>query len=173
MGWVLGPRGRIAVFWSLIAAAVVFLFAVRGIVAPFLWALILAYLLNPVVKLVCRYLRVPAHRRRHHHLRGARLGYCLVVGDDLALLLTQIQGLGEALPDLVDQIVVLLGSTDSIVLLGFEVDLQPLVAEIGPAANDLMAQATQRLLETAVEAVEGPSCTSSSRWSPRSTSSLT
>ncbi len=132
----------------------VFLFAVRGIVAPFLWALILAYLLNPVVKLVCRYLRVPriVAVTIIYVALGSAIAWLWVTTSPL--LLTQIQGLGEALPDLVDQIVVLLGSTDSIVLLGFEIDLQPLVAEIGPAANDLMAQATQRLLETAVEAVE-------------------
>ena len=153
-GWVLGPRGRIAVFWSLIAAAVVFLFAVRGIVAPFLWALILAYLLNPVVKLVCRYLRVP-------RIVAVTIIY-LALGSAIAwlwvttspLLLGQIQGLGEALPGLVDQIVALLGSTESVVLLGLEIDIEPLVAEIGPALNDLATLATHRLLETAVEALE-------------------
>ncbi len=153
-GWVLGPRGRIAVFWFLIAAAVVFLFMVRGIVAPFLWALILAYLLNPVVKLVCRYLRVP-------RIVAVTIMY-VALGSGIAwlwvttspLLLGQIQELGEALPGLVDQIVALLAATDSIVLLGFEIDIEPLVADIGPAVNDLVTLATQRLLETAVEVLE-------------------
>ena len=151
---MLGPRGRIAVFWSLIAAAVVFLFAVRGIAAPFLWALILAYLLNPVVKLVCRYLRVPriVAVTIIYVALGSAIAWLWVTTSPL--FLGQIQELGDALPGLVDQIVALLGSTDSIMLFGFEVDIQPLVADIGPAVNDLVTLATHRLLETAVEALE-------------------
>ena len=151
---MLGPRGRIAVFWSLIAAAVVFLFAVRGIAAPFLWALILAYLLNPVVKLVCRYLRVPriVAVTIIYVALGSAIAWLWVTTSPL--FLGQIQELGDALPGLVDQIVALLGSTDSIMLFGFEIDIQPLVADIGPAVNDLVTLATHRLLETAVEALE-------------------
>ena len=153
-GWALGPRGRIAVFWALIAAAVVFLFVVRGIVAPFLWALILAYLLNPVVKLVCRYLRVPriVAVTIIYVALGSAIAWLWVTTSPL--LLGQIQDLGEALPGLVDQIVALLASTDSIMVLGFKIDIEPLVAEIGPAANELVTEATRRLLETAVEALE-------------------
>ena len=151
---MLGPRGRIAVFWSLIAAAVVFLFAVRGIAAPFLWALILAYLLNPVVKLVCRYLRVPriVAVTIIYVALGSAIAWLWVTTSPL--FLGQIQELGDALPGLMDQIVALLGSTDSIMLFGFEIDIQPLVADIGPAVNDLVTLATHRLLETAVEALE-------------------
>ena len=153
-GWVIGSRGRIAVFWALVAAALVFLFAVRAIVAPFLWACILAYLLNPVVKLVCRYLRVP-------RIVAVTIIY-LALGSAIAWmwitasphLVSQIEGLGEALPGLVDQLAVLLASAESIVVFGFEVDIQPLVADIGPALNDLVTEATQRLLETAVVVLE-------------------
>ncbi len=153
-GWVLGPRGRIAVFWALIAATVVFLFAVRGIVAPFLWALILAYLLNPIVKLICRYLRVPRI--------VAVTGIYLALGSAIAwlwvttspLLLGQIQDLGDALPGLVDQLIVLLTSAESIMLFGWKIDIEPLVAEVGPALNDLVTLATPRLLETAVDVLE-------------------
>ena len=153
-GWVIGSRGRIAVFWALVAAALVFLFAVRAIVAPFLWACILAYLLNPVVKLVCRYLRVP-------RIVAVTIIY-LALGSAIAWmwittsphLVSQIEGLGEALPGLVDQLAVLLASAESIVVFGFEVDIRPLVADIGPALNDLVTEATQRLLETAVVVLE-------------------
>ena len=153
-GWVIGSRGRIAVFWSLVAAALIFLFAVRAIVAPFLWACILAYLLNPVVKLVCRYLRVP-------RIVAVTIIY-LALGSAIAWmwittsphLVSQIEGLGEALPGLVDQLAVLLASAESIVVFGFEVDIRPLVADIGPALNDLVTEATQRLLETAVVVLE-------------------
>ena len=123
-------------------------------VAPFLWACILAYLLNPVVKLVCRYLRVP-------RIVAVTIIY-LALGSAIAWmwittsphLVSQIEGLGEALPGLVDQLAVLLASAESIVVFGFEVDIRPLVADIGPALNDLVTEATQRLLETAVVVLE-------------------
>ena len=101
----------------------VFLFAVRGIVAPFLWALILAYLLNPVVKLVCRYLRVPriVAVTIIYVALGSAIAWLWVTTSPL--LLSQIQDLGEALPGLVDQTVALLGSTDSIMVLGFKIDM--------------------------------------------------
>ena len=153
-GWSLGPRGRNVLFWSLVAAAVVLLFAVRGIVAPFLWAFILAYLLNPIVKLACRYLRLPriVAVTAIYLVLGSAIVWLWVTTSPL--LVGQVRELGDTLPGLVDRLIVLLASTESIVFFGWEVDIEPLVAEIVPTLNALATLATHRLLETAVEVLE-------------------
>ena len=58
-GFYFSPRTKLIVTWSLIALAVIFLYAVRDILLPFIGALVTAYLLSPLVNVATRRTGLP------------------------------------------------------------------------------------------------------------------
>src|SRR4051812_36940848 len=50
----LSPRARATVLWITVAITLVFLWQVRSVLTPFIWAIIIAYVLNPVVLFLAR-----------------------------------------------------------------------------------------------------------------------
>src|SRR5205823_8204311 len=57
--WHLTPRAKLATFWTCVALAIFFLWAVRDVLRPFMVAIILAYVLNPIVGRVSARARLP------------------------------------------------------------------------------------------------------------------
>src|SRR5947208_16830731 len=98
------PRTRQIIIGALIALAVIFLFAVRSILTPFVAALITAYILNPVVNGAARRTRLP------RQVWAILLYFALLGGLFWALgllvpaLAAQVRDLAEALPGYLRQV---------------------------------------------------------------------
>src|SRR5215208_7679583 len=55
----LSPRAKATVLWIAAALILLFFWQVRAILTPFLWAIVTAYVLNPVVVFLARRTRMP------------------------------------------------------------------------------------------------------------------
>src|SRR5689334_14003109 len=55
----LSPRARAVILWVTVAVGLLFVWQIGGILAPFIWALITAYVLNPVVMFLASRTRLP------------------------------------------------------------------------------------------------------------------
>jgi predicted PurR-regulated permease PerM len=133
---------------------VFFLWLVRGVLTPFVIAVVLAYVFNPMVARVSQRARLP---------RGLAVAGIYVV---LAMLLTwsvlvifpvaarEARELAATLPRLLIQIQGLLAEEQTITVFGAEVNLAPVADEITRTLGGLVTTASHRLVETAVSTVE-------------------
>ena len=55
----LSSRARAAIIWIAVGVALLFLWEVRGILTPFIWAIVTAYVLNPMVVFLARRTGLP------------------------------------------------------------------------------------------------------------------
>lgn len=152
--WQLSSRAKLITFWSVVLAAGVFLWLVRAVLTPFIIAIILAYVLNPLVAYVSRRARIP---------RGLAVAGIYVM---LAMSLTwtvlvifpvasrEARELAATLPRLLLQTQRLLAEQQSITVFGAEVNLAPVADEITRTLGGLVTAASHRLVETALSTVE-------------------
>ena len=134
------PRTKLFIIWALIGLAVVFLYAVRAMLTPFIAALITAYLLNPIVGWAARRTRLP------RRLWAGVIYFALLGGLFWGLsqlvpsLATQVEDLGQALPGYLQQIDTWL-KTNRIEVAGINIDMAQVSAEatdnLGTLANEL------------------------------------
>lgn len=154
------PRTKLFIIWALIGLAVVFLFAVRAMLTPFIAALITAYLLNPIVGWAARRTRLP------RRLWAGVIYFALLGGLFWGLsqlvpsLAVQVEDLGQALPGYLQQIDAWLKS-NRIEVAGINIDMAQVSAEatrnLGNLANELGRGApefavgvVERLFETII-----------------------
>src|SRR6266540_1916031 len=153
-GWRLTPRAKLATFWVCVLLAIFFLWAVRSVLRPFIIALILAYLLNPVVGRVSERARLP----RVWAVAGIYviLGMLLTWGVLVVLPVAtrEARELAAVLPRLLLQMQTILAQEQIITVFGVDVDLSPVSDEITRAMASLVTAASHRLVETAVQTVE-------------------
>jgi predicted PurR-regulated permease PerM len=152
--WHLTPKARLATFWVCIVLSLLFLWVVRGVLRPFIIALILAYLLNPVVTRVSQRGRLP---------RGWAVAGVYII---LAMLFTwgvlvvlpvatrEARELAVTLPRLLVQFQTLLAQEQTVTVFGAEVSLAPISDEITRTLAGLVSATSHRLVETAVQTVE-------------------
>src|SRR5581483_4293669 len=150
----LSPRARVLTFWACVAITLLFLWAVRSILRPFIIAIILAYALNPIVARISERARLP---------RGVTVAGIYVI---LAMLLTwtvlvifpvttrETRELAATLPRLVVQLQNSLAQQQTITVLGVEYSLAPLSDELTSSLGGLVSSASHSLLATAVATVE-------------------
>jgi predicted PurR-regulated permease PerM len=134
------PRTKLFIIWALIGLALVFLYAVRAILPPFIAALITAYLLNPVVTWMARRTRLP------RRLWAGIIYFALLGGLFWGLsqlvpsLAVQVEDLAQALPGYLQQIDDWLKG-NRIEVAGINIDMNQVSAEavrnLGALANDL------------------------------------
>jgi predicted PurR-regulated permease PerM len=134
------PRTKLFIIWALIGLALVFLYAVRAILPPFIAAVITAYLLNPIVSWAARRTRLP------RRLWAALIYFALLGGLFWGLsqlvpsLAIQIEDLATALPGYLQQIDTWLKS-NSIEVAGYNIDMEQVsveaTARLGELANEL------------------------------------
>lgn len=150
----LSPRARVLTFWACVAITLLFLWAVRSILRPFIIAIILAYALNPIVTRVSERARLP---------RAVAVAGIYVI---LAMLLTwtvlvifpvttrETRELAATLPRLIVQLQNSLAQQQTITVLGVEYNLTPLSDELTSSLSSLVSNASRSLLATAVATVE-------------------
>ena len=152
--WHLSPRAKLVTFWVCLGLALLFLWSVRSILRPFIVALILAYLLNPLVSWVTQRARLP---------RSLAVAGIYVM---LAMLLTwgvlvvvpvassQSRELAATLPRLLVQLQTTLAQEQPISIFGTEVSLAPVSDELTRTLGSLVTTASRQLVQTAVSTVE-------------------
>lgn len=141
------PRAKAVVAISLLALAIFFVYGVRAIIWPFIWAGALAYLLAPLVTWLCK------HTRLHRFwvtliLMGFFFGgIVLLFTFGYPPLSRELQGLRGSLPDIV-------GNLENTIATYAQVDLFGLEEVIG-TSGELLAStldsATSQVIDAALE----------------------
>lgn len=157
------PRTKLVVTWILIGLALLFLYAVRSILTPFIAALISAYMLNPVVNWAARRTGLPrpfwALAIYFALLGGLFWGLSQVI----PALAAQVTDLGEALPGYLAQVQEWLKSNRiSVAGANFTLDqisteatsyLTNVAAELGRGAPEIALTVFAQLLELIIYVV--------------------
>jgi|DewCreStandDraft_1066081.scaffolds.fasta_scaffold00207_28 predicted PurR-regulated permease PerM len=119
----LSRQTKLLLFWTAVAVTLLFLWAVRSTLSPFIWAAMAAYLLNPPTTWLQRQMRV------------RRIWAVLTVYLILGILLTwaglvfvpriiaEVRDLIRTAPALVNRVEAYLVGTNTIQILGMELDL--------------------------------------------------
>lgn len=141
------PRAKAVVVIALLALAIFFVYGVRAIIWPFIWAGALAYLLAPLVTWLCK------HTRLHRFwvtliLMGFFFGgIVLLFTFGYPPLSRELEGLRRSLPDIVKNL-------ESTIATYAQVDLLGLEAVIG-TSGELLAgtldSATSQVIDAALE----------------------
>ncbi len=131
------PRAKVVTIAIIALAAVVFVFAIRGILAPFVWAAIVAYVFNPVVGWISKKARI--HRfwavaLLYAMVGGAMIWVVMYVAPSLRRETEQFQ---HDLPSLISGLMTYLVGSDSTNILGYNVSSQAIVAELTKSSNGI------------------------------------
>lgn len=139
-------RAKIVTVCLIIAVGLVFLYTVRHLLPPFIWAMIVAYVFNPLVTEFSR-------RTRLHRFWGVALLYAIMGGTlflaavyILPPLRRESEQLSRDFPQLVRSLYLYLVGHDNIELLGFRLDSESVARDITDALQKLSASAANYAL---------------------------
>lgn len=145
----LSPRARTTILWIVAALVLLFLWEVREILTPFVWAIITAYVLNPVVVFLTR--RTGVNRRV-----WSILVYLLVLGTVILgfsllgpAISHQIGQLFRDIPAHFRELGKLLGQTQ-VDILGTRINLNATDEQIRAQLTDLFSQLGRNVLPGAL-----------------------
>lgn len=145
----LSPRARATILWVIVIVALVFLWQIRDILSPFIWAIITAYVLNPLLASLARRTGLP--RRL-----WAIVSYALVLGllvwgvsTLVPALSSEVQQFSRDLPDHVREAGKLLGQRE-IDVLGVTLNLSGSDAEINRQIGLLVNQFGRNVVPNAL-----------------------
>ena len=143
-----------AVLGVLAALGFSLLWVVRDVLTPFIVAVVLAYILRPIVTGLCQRTRLP----RPLAAAGVLLVLVVLVTTALVLLAPAIgreaRGLAGALPRLIVSVRATLAAQATVSIMGFQVDLIPLADELTRALVGGARELSLHILEAAVQTVE-------------------
>jgi predicted PurR-regulated permease PerM len=134
------PRTRLVVL--LIGGVLGFLFLLRiaGILHPFLWAIVVAYILNPVVRGLCRRTGIP-------RAAAVTLIYLIGVGSIVAVLSLAIPRLNEQVSQLANDLPSITSdlqaryfgpTSHSLVVAGFTIDVPQVARQVANSLNSAL-----------------------------------
>jgi predicted PurR-regulated permease PerM len=150
----LSPQARLAAFWACVVVAGLFLWAVRGILQPFVIALVLVYLLNPLVAQITRRARLP----RWVAVAGVYLVLVLLLAWGALVVLpgaaAEARELATMLPRVLLRLRAELGPDRLLPIPGMEVSLPPIADEITRSAAGMVGAASRSLVGLALHTVE-------------------
>jgi predicted PurR-regulated permease PerM len=152
--WPLSAGARLAVIGVVLAIGAFLLWVVRDVLSPFVVAVILAYVLRPIVGLLCRRTGLP---------RAAGAGIvlaALVVLLALVLVLLapafarELRAFAAALPRLLFGLRAAVSAQESVSLFGLTIDLNAIADEATRAVVATAREASLHIVETLVDTVE-------------------
>ncbi len=145
----LSPRSRVTILWIAAAILLLFLWEVRDILTPFIWAIVTAYVLNPIVVFLSK--RTGLSRRVWSILFYLLLLVLLVWGLSslVPLISRQVSELIREMPQHFREAGKLLGQTQ-IDVLGTRINLDAPDAEISRRISELFSQAGRTMLPGAL-----------------------
>ena len=147
-------RAKVVVALLLLAVAVLFVYGVRAIIWPFIWAAVLAYLLAPLVSWLCR------HSRLHRFWVTLILMGFFVGG--MVMLFTfgypplsrELEGLRLSLPDIVSNLESTVGEYAQVDLFGLEAVIGTSGELLAGALDSVTSQMVDAALDIALHVVE-------------------
>ena len=147
-------RAKVMVVLLLLAVAVLFVYGVRAIIWPFIWAAVLAYLLAPLVTWLCK------HSRLHRFWVTLILMGFFVVG--MVLLFTfgypplsrELEGLRQSLPSIVSNLESTVGEFAQVDLFGLEAVIGTSGELLAGALDSVTSQMVDAALGIALHVVE-------------------
>ncbi len=140
-------RTKVITIWVLLILGVVFLYRVRGVVAPFFWAIVVAYIFTPLVRLLERRTRLP--RAVWIILLYIGLGglvYWAITGI-VPLLAGQYDELLRSLPDILEDVQAFIQENGQVEILGFTLHLGALSNELATFLGDLARSIPEQALQ--------------------------
>src|SRR5919202_199444 len=145
----LSPRARATILWVAAALLLFFLWQLSGVLTPFVWAIVTAYVLNPVVIFIAR--RTGMSRRLWSILFYVLLLAFVVLGlSNLGPLIgRQIGELVRELPEHFREAGKLLGQS-RVDILGTRIDLNASDEQIRQQMSDLLGQFGRNVLPSAL-----------------------
>lgn len=152
--WPLSAGARLSVIGIVVTLVSLALWVVRDVLTPFIFAVILAYVLRPIVGAICRRTRLP------RALVAVLVITALVVllGLLLVLLLPafarDLRAFATGLPRVLLGLRVALAAQDTISIFGLTVDLNAIADEVTRAVVATAREASLQVVETAVHTVE-------------------
>jgi predicted PurR-regulated permease PerM len=148
------PRTKAAVVIALFALAIFFVYGVRAIIWPFIWAGALAYLLAPIVTWLCK------HTRLHRFWITLILlgfffgGIVLLFTFGYPALSRELEGLRRSLPSISENLQSTFGDYAQIDLFGLEAVIGSSGELLTQAVNSVTSQMVDAALEIAIHVVE-------------------
>ncbi len=147
-------RTKVMVVLLLLAVAVLFVYGVRAIIWPFIWAAVLAYLLAPLVSWLCKHSRL-------HRFWVTLILMCFFVGG-MVLLFTfgypplsrELEGLRQSLPSIVSNLESTVGEFAQVDLFGLEAVIGTSGELLAGALDSVTSQMVDAALEIALHVVE-------------------
>lgn len=145
----LSPRSRATILWIVAAIALLFLWEVRDILTPFIWAIVTAYVLNPVVLFLTK--RTGLSRRVWSILFYLLLLGLLIWGVSslVPLIGKQVSELIREMPQHFREAGKIFGQSQ-IDVLGTRIDLAAPDAEISRRISELFSQGARTMLPGAL-----------------------
>ncbi len=135
-------RAKVVTICVIIALALLFLFTVRHMLAPFVWAMIVAYVFNPLVSAFSR-------KTRLHRFWGVALLYAVLAGIVVwaavfvvPSLRHESQQFGRDLPGLIQSLYVYLLGQDKIDIFGLRLDPQTFTRDLFGSVQKFGSSAT-------------------------------
>ena len=148
------PRAKAVVVIALLALAIFFVYGVRAIIWPFIWAGALAYLLAPLVTWLCK------HTRLHRFwvtliLMGFFFGgIVLLFTFGYPPLSRELEGLRRSLPDIVKNLESTIATYAQVEMFGLEAVIGSSGELLTGAVNSVTSQMIDAALEIAFHVVE-------------------
>jgi predicted PurR-regulated permease PerM len=152
--WPLSAGARLAVVTALLIGGAYALWLVRDVLSPFVVAIVLAYVLRPIVGVVCRRTRLPRAL-----VAALVLAALLVLLAGLLLLLLpafarELRAFASALPRLMISLRAAIAAQRTISLFGVGVDLNTIADEATRALIAASREISMRAVSTLVNTVE-------------------
>jgi len=135
------PVARWLTLTLLLVGGIIFLWAVHSLLAPFIWAGIIAYVFSPVVTWLSK-------RTGFHRAWFVVLLYLTImglIGGIVAVILPVIRAELAQMPDTVTDIRTYLGQASVVHLLGFRIDLRSLTQGAAKSASSLTSALPQSI----------------------------
>ena len=145
---------RVAGFGAIALAFVLLLWAVRDVLTPFFVAIVLAYVLRPIVSRLTRGTGLP----RPLIVLTVFVGLMLLLSTIVVLLVPSVaremRGLTTALPRLILNLRRMLEVRESVVILGMTIDPNPFTEEMTRSLVGTLSSTSRHVLEGVVATVE-------------------
>lgn len=139
-------RAKVITVWILLILLVLFLYQVRAVTLPFFWAMITAYIFQPLIRFLSERTRIP----RIWWIILLYLSVGALVGWAIAVLVPivgrQYGGLLEAVPDIVADIQTFIRENSRLEFYGFTLNLEVLSDDLATLVGDLARNLPEQAL---------------------------
>jgi predicted PurR-regulated permease PerM len=152
--WPLGAGARLAVVGVVLAVGAGLLWVVRDVLSPFVIAVILAYVLRPIVGLLCRRLALPRAAASAIVIGALVVLLALLLVLLLPAFARDLRAFAAALPRVLLGLRTTIASQESISVFGLTVELNAIADEVTRAVVTTAREASLRVVERLVDTVE-------------------